>query len=51
MCVLQLSFGASAVLRHHHTPQPASTPGGGQDGRTSGGRPAEDGATAEEIQP
>lgn len=51
MCVFQLSFGASAFLRHHHTPQPAAPPGGGQDGGASSRRPAEDGATPEKEQP
>ena len=47
----QLSHRVCALLRNHHTPQPAAAPGRSKDGRASGRRPAEDGSPAEQEQP
>ena len=48
---MQLTGGISAILRHHHPPQPAAPPGRGQNGGAFGWRAAENGSPAKEKQP
>ena len=47
---LQLSFGVSSFLRHHHSAQLVAAPGRIQDGSAASWRPSENGGSAAEEQ-